>query len=168
MANPIKVGNHFPQKFQKVFSVLIIFVNIFTAITTRRYVIKRTRKFYSYRSSHDHRKLINRQDSYFNSCCCSNCLMDRHRHLFAFDTAYRLFGCHFDRRAYEKVSLLPISARTSLLYSVCWKKRFATPKKLALNFLSIGNDEVVVTTVEPEDAKAGQDKARFLSNPMVI
>ena len=94
--------------------------------------------------------------------------MDRHRHLFAFDTAYRLFGCHFDRRAYEKVSLLPISARTSLLYSVCWKKRFATPKKLALNFLSIGNDEVVVTTVEPEDAKAGQDKARFLSNPMVI
>ena len=94
--------------------------------------------------------------------------MDRHRHLFAFDTAYRLFGCHFDRRAYEKVSLLPISARTSLLYSVCWKKRFATPKKLALNFLSIGNDEVVVTTVEPKDAKAGPDKARFLFNSMVI
>ena len=47
------------------------------------------------------------------------------------------------------------------------EKRFATPWKLALNLLSIGNDDVV-TTVEPEDVKTGPDKPRFLFNSMVI
>ena len=60
--------------------------------------------------------------------------------LFAFDTAYRLFSCHFDRRAYEKCHFCPFQIGLLGLLSPILSllgARLAIPKKLALKFLAI-------------------------------